>query len=337
MYQPCSIREVKIDPPLVLAPMAGVTDLAFRLLCKGFGAGLVCTEFVSAYGLTYGNPKTRSFLLLQEAEHPVSVQIFGAEPERMATAAKMVEDAGADLVDLNLGCTAPQIGKMGAGARLLQHPRRVAAIVEAMVRTVSIPVTVKTRLGWSEENLNVVAIARLCEGAGAAAIAVHGRTAQQRFRGRANWEAIGEVKAAVSIPVIGNGDVRTPEDARRMFQQTGCQAVMIGRGARGNPWLFSRTAHYLRTGELLPPPTPQERLALALRHGRMLKELKGEQVGLREMRKHLSWYFRGLPHAARWRERVHRARTWEELVETIENYGQLLAAGTLRPSRERRN
>jgi len=310
----------RIDPPLVLAPMSGLTNLPFRLLCKEQGAGLVCTEFVSANGLSFGNRKTKQRLRFDDRERPVAAQIFGSHVDRMVEASRQVEEAGADILDLNLGCATPEVLKVQAGAWLLQEPEQVAAIVSAMVRAVSIPVTVKIRTGWSSDRINAVEIARRCEDCGAAAIAVHGRTATQGYRGQANWDIIGEVRQAVQIPVIGNGDVREPEDAARMLRQTGCAAVMIGRGARGNPWIFRRTAEYLRTGQLLPPPTLQEKLALARRHGELLCASKGAYLGALEMRKHLNWYLRGLPYAAAWRQRLNQARTWTEIEGLLDAF-----------------
>jgi tRNA-dihydrouridine synthase B len=316
------IGNVAIDPPLVLAPMSGVTNRPFRLLCREYGAGLVCNEFVSAEGLFHGNPRSREYLLFDERERPISMQIFGSQEESVVAAARQVEAAGADLLDFNLGCAVRKIVRLQAGAYLLREPARVARLVRALVRAVRLPVTVKIRSGWDAHHLNAVEIARLCESEGAAAITVHGRTATQAYRGEANWDLIGEVKQAVSIPVIGNGDVREPQDAARMLAHTGCDAVMIGRAARGNPWIFKRAAHYLRTGELLPPPSPQERLATALRHGELLLQLKGEFLGLREMRKHLSWYTHGWPHAAALREEINRQTSWQGLVATLERYAE---------------
>lgn len=318
----------RIDPPLVLAPMSGVTNLPFRLLCKEQGAGLVCTEFVSANGLSYGNRKTKQRLRFDDRERPVSAQVFGSQVGPLVEAARQVEEAGADLLDLNLGCTAPKVLRARAGAWLLREPEQVSTLVTALGRAVSIPVTVKIRLGWSSEQINAVEIARRCEDCGAAAIAVHGRTATQGYRGRANWDLIGEVQQAVRIPVIGNGDVREPADAERMLRQTGCAGVMIGRGARGNPWVFRRTAEYLRTGQLLPPPTPRERLALARRHGELLCAYKGTYLGALEMRQHLNWYLRGLPHAAAWRQRLNQARTWAEIEDLLEAYANALECGS---------
>lgn len=316
------IGNVVIDPPLVLAPMSGVTNLPFRLVCKEQGAGLVCNEFVSACGLFHGNPRSQAYLLFDERERPVSSQIFGAHEEAVVAAALQVEASGADLLDFNLGCAVRKVMRLQAGAYLLREPGRVARLVRALTRAVCLPVTVKMRMGWDAHHINAVEIARICEGEGAAAITVHGRTAIQGYRGRANWEVIGEVKQAVTIPVIGNGDVQEPPDAARMLASTGCDGVMIGRAAQGNPWIFKRAAHYLRTGELLPPPTPQERLATALQHGELLLQLKGEFLGLREMRKHFCWYTHGLPHSAALREEINRQHSWEGLLATLERYAE---------------
>ena len=300
--------------------MSGITNQAFRLLCKEHGAGLVCNEFVSANGLTHGNLRTRQYLLFDARERPVSSQIFGSRPEVMGEAAKQVEAAGADILDFNLGCAVRKVVRMNAGACLLRDPPQVAALVRGMVAAVEIPVTVKIRIGWDLQHINAVEIARLCESEGAAAVAVHGRTASQGYHGSADWDVIGAVKQAVTIPVIGNGDVQEPPDAARMLAHTGCDAVMIGRGARGNPWIFARAAHYLRTGQLRPPPLPSERLAVAVRHGELLLQLKGENLAVREMRKHLSWYTHGWPHAASLRVAINRQKTWPDLLATLARY-----------------
>lgn len=326
MPAPLRIGPVVIDPPLVLAPMSGVTNLPYRLIAKQHGAGLVCNEFISGYGVFHGNAKTMDMLLFDEAERPVSSQIFGSDPAKMAVAARQVEQRGADLLDFNLGCSVKKIVRNGAGACLLRTPRTISQIVAAMVAAVSIPVTVKIRLGWDDSQRNAVAVARAAQEAGAQAIAVHGRTARQAYTGRADWDAIGEVKAAVDLPVIGNGDVRTPEDAAAMFARTGCDAVMIGRASQGNPWIFSRTISYLETGILPPEPTFEQRIATALRHGRLMLAYKGAHLTGQEMRKHAAWYIHGLPRAKQWRDRLCRATSWEHLVELLETYRAELRA-----------
>jgi len=321
---------VTIDPPLVLAPMSGVTNVPMRLLCRELGAGLVCNEFISGYGLFYNNARTQDYLLFDERERPVSSQIFGADADKLAVAARQVEQAGSDILDLNLGCSVRKVVKTGAGACLLQTPSQVARIVAALVAAVSIPVTVKIRLGWDSTTRNAVEVARLCESAGAQMVAVHGRTASQAYRGQADWAAIGEVKAAVTIPVLGNGDVKTPEDAAELLRQSGCDGVMIGRAAEGNPWIFARTAAYLRDGTLPPEPDAAERLAMAVRHGELMREFKTEDRTAAEMRKHVAWYTHGLPGASALRTAVNQAHTWDTMVDLISQYRARLAEA--RPS-----
>lgn len=316
--RPIQIGPVRIEHPVVLAPMAGVCNLAFRLLCREHGAALVCSEFVSARALEHENERTLRMIQLHPDEHPVSIQLFGADPGAAAHAARLVEEQGADLVDFNLGCPVPKVIKAEAGAALMRKPDHAQRILEAMVNAVSIPVTVKMRTGWDDACINVVDLARRFEAVGVAAVAVHGRTAHQHRSGRANWDIIGEVKAAVSIPVIGNGDVFTPQDALAMLRRTGCDGVMIGRGALGNPWIFRRTVHYLETGELLPEPTPAERARMVLEHYDRLAALKGEWAAGREMRRHAPAYVKGLPGAAAMRERLVRSSTRQDYAAALE-------------------
>jgi tRNA-dihydrouridine synthase B len=319
------LGKVVIDPPLVLAPMSGVTNIALRLLCKEHGAGLVCNEFISGYGLFYGNARTQDYLLFDPAERPVSSQVFGADPAKMAVAARQVEDAGSDILDLNLGCSVRKIVRSGAGACLLQTPAAVGRIVEAMVAAVSIPVTVKLRLGWDQDHRNAVEVAGVCQAAGARMLAVHGRTASQAYTGRADWVAIGEVKAAVEIPVLGNGDVRQPSDAAALLAASGCDGLMIGRAAQGNPWIFSRALAYLRGGVDPGEPDAAERLATAERHGWLMRRHKTADRTACEMRKHLAWYAHGLPGASVFRQAVNQADTWEAMVELLRRYRERLA------------
>jgi len=303
------IGPIRLQGRAVLAPMAGICNLAFRLLCKEQGAALVCSEFISAKALVQGNARTRQMLAIDERERPVSIQIFGNNPEDAAHAARIVEEAGADIVDFNMGCPVPKVIKAEAGAALMRTPDRAQAILGAMVRAVNIPVTVKVRTGWDEESIDVVDLAKRFEDVGIAAIAVHGRTKSQMRSGFANWDIIGQVKERVSIPVIGNGDVTGPEDAERMLKHTGCDAVMIGRGALGNPWIFHRINHYLETGRLLPPPGLDERAEMAKRHLHLLAQLKGEHIATREMRQHAPFYFKGFPGAARLRAGLIRCES----------------------------
>jgi nifR3 family TIM-barrel protein len=309
------IGHVTIANLVVAAPMAGVTDRAFRILASEHGCGLVYTEMISDQALIYGNPKTNILLDCSGEKGPICVQIFGSQVEYMTRAAEIIAGRGADIIDINMGCPTPKIVKNGEGAALMRNPELAARIVAAVVDRVDCPVTVKMRKGWDESTANAVELARLVVQAGAAAVTVHGRTREQFYSGKADWQIIRQVREAVTVPVIGNGDVRTPEDAQRMLRETGCHAVMIGRAAAGNPWIFSRTAHYLATGELLPGPTPQMRRETAIRHYKLLVETKGEDVANREMRKHLAWYTRGLRGAAGLRARINKGCSYEFYTE----------------------
>lgn len=311
------IGNVALENPVILAPMAGVTDLPFRVLAKEMGCGLVYTEMVSDKGLIYQNTHTVNMLEINSDERPVSIQIFGSEPDSMAAAAKIVEQAGADIIDINMGCPTPKIVKNGEGSALMRNPERAFAIMCSVRDAVSVPVTVKIRKGWDDSSVNAVEIAELAERAGIAAIAVHGRTREQFYTGKADWKVIRAVKQKISIPVIGNGDIRSPQDAAAMLTETGCDGIMIGRGAQGNPWLFRQIVHYLASGEILPPPSLAERIALILRHLDMLVEHKGQYIGIREMRRHAAWYTKGLPHSAELRHHFNQAETKEDFFKVI--------------------
>ena len=310
-----------MDNPLVLAPMAGVTDLPFRLLCKEQGAGLVCMEMVSAKAIYYNNKNTEALLEIDTREKPVSLQLFGSDPEIMAAMAHRIEDRPFDILDINMGCPVPKIVNNGEGSALLKNPELVRKIVTAVVKAVDKPVTVKIRRGFDEDSVNAVEIAKIIEDCGAAAVAVHGRTREQYYSGKADWDIIRQDKEAVSIPVIGNGDVTSPETAVAWMEQTGCDGIMIGRAVRGNPWLFSEILHYLETGEHKARPTMEEVGEMILRHTRMQVELKGEYTALREMRKHVAWYTAGFPHSARLRARTNEISTMQELEELISVQG----------------
>lgn len=314
------IGTVKLANPVILAPMAGVTDLPFRLLVKEMGCGLVYTEMVSDKGLIYQNEHTLDMLRIDERERPVALQIFGSEPEPMAKAAKIVEKAGADIIDINMGCPTLKIVKNGEGSALMRTPELAYSIIASVVDAVRIPVTVKIRKGWNDSSVNAVEMAILAEKAGAAAISVHGRTREQFYSGEADWSIIKAVKENVSIPVNGNGDVRSPEDAMRLLTETGCDGIMIGRAAQGNPWLFRQVTHYLTTGELLPGPTMAERFEMTLRHLEMLVAYKGEHIGIREMRRHAAWYTKGLPHSAELRLRFNQAETREDFTAVLNEF-----------------
>ncbi len=312
------IGGVELDNRVVLAPMAGVTNPAFRNIAKRLGAGLVCAEMVSDKALIFKNAKTSGMLQILPDEHPVSLQLVGKDIDTMVRAAEMVAaGTNADLIDINMGCPVLKISKNGAGAALARDPQYAAKIVEAVVRRVDRTVTVKFRKGWDDEHVNAVEVAKAVEAAGARAVTVHGRTAKQMYAGKADWSVIREVKASVSIPVIGNGDVESPQDAKRMLDQTGCDGVMIGRGALGNPWIFREVSHYLATGELLSKPSLHERMRVAMEHLALLVEDKGEYIGVREMRKHAGWYIRGAHAAAMWRDRLNRIESVTEMMEVM--------------------
>ncbi len=318
------IGNVKLETNIILAPMAGVSDLPFRLLCKEQGAGLVCSEMISAKALSYHNRNTEELLRSVPEERPLSLQLFGSDPEIMAEAAAAIDDRPFDILDLNLGCPVPKVVKNGEGSALMRNPKLVEEIVAAMVRASSRPVTVKIRKGFSEEEVNAVEVAKAAESAGAVAVTVHGRTREQYYSGEADWEIIRRVKEAVKIPVIGNGDIRSPGDASRMLETTGCDGVAIARAARGNPWIFGRVRAYLERGELLTPPSRDEVYAMMLRHARMQAEEKGEERGIREMRKHISWYTAGYPHSAKLRAAVNEVETMEELKSLLDEQFLLL-------------
>lgn len=312
------IGHLTIDPPLALGPMSGITDAAFRLLCREAGAGLVYSGMLSANALHYGSARTEELMDFTEEERPVCAQVFGAEPEIVAAAAAEAEARGADLIDLNMGCAVPKVLKARSGVMLMADPERAEAMVRAVVRAVRVPVAVKLRRGWQDRGEDAVSMARRCERAGAALLAVHPRWAHQQFRGQADWSVIAAVKRAVSLPVLGNGDVHRAADAMRMMEQTGCDGVMIARAALGNPWLFTATRAALR-GEPSPPePTLQQRCALARRHLALVLAARGEAVGVREMRKHFSWYLHSLPGARALRDLVNRATREKELREVLE-------------------
>lgn len=316
---------VQIENPLVLAPMAGVCDMPYRLLCKEMGCALVYTEMISAMGLKYSDRNTLKILEIGDAEWPVAAQVFGSDPDVVAYAAGVMQERGAAIVDINMGCPVPKVVKGGEGCALMRRPDLAADIVRRVRQAVSIPVTVKIRKGWDDDRENALEVALACEEAGAAAIAVHGRTREQGYSGQADWGSIARVAAAVKVPVIGNGDVVKPSDALRLLEHTGCSGVMIGRGAMGNPWIFSRSLAFMTTGEVPPEPSPAERLRVALRHLDMAVEFKGEKVASREMRKHLAWYIRGLRGSSRMRELINSTADSRGLRRAISGYLDELA------------
>ncbi|MCI8416534.1 MAG: tRNA dihydrouridine synthase DusB [Lachnospiraceae bacterium] len=300
--------------------MAGVTDLPFRLLCKEQGAGLLCMEMVSAKALAYHNKNTERLLEIEDREHPVSLQLFGADPDIISQMAREIEERPFDILDLNMGCPVPKVVNNGEGSALLKQPALVEEIVKKTVRAVQKPVTVKIRRGFDERHVNAVEIARIVESAGAAAIAVHGRTREQYYSGQADWEIIRQVKEAVSIPVIGNGDVNSPRAAQAMLEETGCDGIMIGRAAQGNPWIFQQIQTFLETGKEPETPSLNQVCDMMLRHAQMQLLYKGDYTGLREMRKHIAWYTSGYPHSSRLRAKINGVESMEELVDLIERF-----------------
>ena len=313
------IGNVEIKNNIALAPMAGVTDLPFRLLCKEQGCGLMYTEMVSAKAILYKNKNTGPLMEVRPEEEPVALQLFGSDPEIVSDIAAQVEDGPYAFIDINMGCPVPKIVNNGEGSALMKNPKLVEEILTALVKKVKKPVTVKFRKGFDDDHINAVEIARIAESCGVSAVAVHGRTRAQFYSGKADWDIIRQVKEAVKIPVIGNGDIFTPEDAKRMLDETGCDGLMIARGAKGNPWIFSRTLHYLETGELLGPPDKEELKETILRHAQLQIQFKGEYLGLCEMRKHLSWYTVGLPHSSSLRNDVNQTETWEDFYNLIQS------------------
>ena len=314
------IGNVTLEQNIILAPMAGVTDLPFRLLCKEQGCGLTVTEMVSAKAILYHNRNTEELLRTEPAEQPLAVQLFGSDPAIMAELAAQVAEGPYAIIDVNMGCPVPKIVKNGEGSALMRDPRKAQAVLAAMVKAVKKPVTVKFRKGFDEGSVNAVEFAKMAESCGVAAVAVHGRTREQYYSGKADWEIIRRVKEAVKIPVIGNGDIFTPEDGARMLSETGCDGIMVARGAKGNPWIFSRLNHYLETGELLPGPDGKEIREMILRHSRMLAQYKGEKAAMRQMRGHVAWYTKGLPNSAAMRNEINQVETMEELKDFLERY-----------------
>ena len=318
------IGNVRLENPYILAPMAGVTDLPFRLLCKEMGAGLICMEMVSAKAISFHNKNTEKLMEIEEKERPVSMQLFGSEPDLIAKMAAQIEERPFDILDLNMGCPVPKVVNNGEGSALMKNPKLATEIVRKTAKAIQKPLTVKIRKGFDEAHSNAVEMAKYLEDAGAAAIAVHGRTREQYYAGKADWEIIRQVKEAVSVPVIGNGDVTDPISAHKMMEETGCDGVMIGRASRGNPWIFRQLVEYDKTGNIPERPDVAELKAMILRHARLQLQYKGEYTGIREMRKHVAWYTAGYPHSAAIRRRVNEIETIGQLEEVLESIPEKL-------------
>ncbi|KNF07827.1 putative tRNA-dihydrouridine synthase 1 [Gottschalkia purinilytica] len=318
------IGSLEFEDNVFLAPMAGVTDLTFRLICKEMGVGLLYTEMISSKGLYFNDKKTHELMKIEEKEKPVALQIFGSDPEVMAniTNDKLNKIDDFAIVDINMGCPAPKIVKNGDGSALMKTPKLIGRIVKEVVKYSNKPVTVKIRKGWDDNNQNAVEVAKIIEDAGASAITVHGRTREQFYSGKADWDMIRRVKENISIPVIGNGDVFVPEDGKKLIEETGCDAIMIGRGARGNPWIFKRTLHLLKTGELLPEPSDEEKIDVCIKHLNLLCTIKNEKIAVKEMRKHIAWYIKGMKNSAEMRNKINTISDKDELEEILYRYKQ---------------
>lgn len=317
------IGNVTLENPLILAPMAGVTDLPFRLLCKEQGVGLICMEMVSAKAVLYNNKNTEALLKIEERECPVSLQLFGSEPEIISQIAARLEERPFSILDINMGCPVPKVVNNGEGSALMKNPKLAAEIVRQTVRAIKKPVTVKIRKGFDEDSINAVEVAKYIEDAGASAIAVHGRTRAQYYAGEADWEIIRQVKEAVSIPVIGNGDIVDGASAKAMMDETGCDGIMIGRACRGNPWIFSQVLKYIENagfGYRCEKPSIEEVKAMIMRHAKLMVDIKGEYTGMHEMRKHIAWYTAGYPHSAQVRRLTNEIETLEDLEELLNKF-----------------
>ena len=316
------IGNVELKNKFFLSPMAGVTDLPFRLICKEQNCGMLYTEMINAKALCYDDENTKKMLRIEEEEHPIAVQIFGSEPEYMGRATEIMNEYPNEILDINMGCPAPKVIRNGDGSALMKNPKLAEEVLKAVVKKSKKPVTLKIRKGWDDNTVNAVEIAKIAESCGISALAIHGRTREQYYSGKADWDIITEIKENISIPVIGNGDVFTIQDAINMLDKTNCDAIMIGRGAQGNPWIFKRINHYMQTGEILPEPTLEEKINTAIKHLGLAVEEHGEYIAVREMRKHVAWYLKGLKNSARVRDEVNKIESYEEVVNKLNMYMQ---------------
>lgn len=314
------IGNVELKNKVFLSPMAGVTDLPFRLICKEQNCGMLYTEMINGKALCYYDENTKKMLKIEDEEHPVAVQIFGSDPEFMGRAAEIMNAYPNEILDINMGCPAPKVVKNGDGSALMRNPKLAEEVLKSVVKNSTKPVTLKIRKGWDDNSVNAVEIAKIAEASGISALAIHGRTREQYYSGKADWDIITEIKNAINIPVIGNGDVFTVEDARNMLDKTGCDAIMIGRGAQGNPWIFKRINHYMETGEILPEPTLEEKINTAVKHLNLAVREHGEYVAVREMRKHIAWYLKGLKGSAKVRDEINKITSYEEVVSRLNEY-----------------
>ena len=308
------IGNVQLDNEVFLSPMAGVTDLPFRLICKQKGCGMLYTEMINAKALCYNDENTKKMTKIEDEEHPIAIQIFGSEPEYMGRAAEILNSHPNEILDINMGCPAPKVIKNGDGSALMKNPKLAEEVMRAVVENSTKPVTLKIRKGWDDNSVNAVEIAKIAEQAGISAVAIHGRTREQYYSGKADWDIIKEIKESISIPVIGNGDVFEIEDAINMLEKTNCDAIMIGRGAQGNPWIFNRINHYMQTGEILAKPTAEEKISTAIEHMKLAVAEHGEYVAVREMRKHIGWYIKGLKNSARYRDEINKLTDCESVI-----------------------
>ena len=314
------IGNVELKNKVFLSPMAGVTDLPFRLICKEQNCGMLYTEMINGKALCYDDENTKKMLKIEDEEHPVAVQIFGSDPEFMGRAAEIMNAYPNEILDINMGCPAPKVVKNGDGSALMRNPKLAEEVLKSVVKNSTKPVTLKIRKGWDDNSVNAVEMAKIAEASGISALAIHGRTREQYYSGKADWDIITEIKNAINIPVIGNGDVFTVEDARNMLDKTGCDAIMIGRGAQGNPWIFKRINHYMETGEILPEPTLEEKINTAVKHLNLAVREHGEYVAVREMRKHIAWYLKGLKGSAKVRDEINKITSYEGVVSRLNEY-----------------